>query len=93
MKYLLIATALVCSSSYALACNGRQLEEDLKFCVDTSAQRNGRGDVVAGAYEKDARRLDAGFNACQSHSGTAKDNYGKCSPGQKIDTARAVLKF
>jgi hypothetical protein len=80
------------SPAISFGCNYRQLEEDLRWClIDAGANQDARAEIVAGAYNKDSSRLDSGFNQCQAHSSTARDNYNSCSPGARIDTARAIL--
>jgi len=86
------ALLLLSIPSLAMACNYRQLEEDIRWCLmDPGADQNARAEIVAGAYNRDAARLDAGFDGCQAHSDAARENYRSCSPGARIDTARALL--
>lgn len=91
MRILLLVLILtLASTGIANACNWRQLMEDMKWCLDVP-DRDGRDDIILGAYNKDARKVRSGFRDCQSHSNTAKDNFDNCTAGQQIDAARAVL--
>jgi hypothetical protein len=81
------AGLLAFASGEALSCNMRQLEEDLRWCLDG---RDGRGDIAGGAHVKDAAQLERGWNDCDQ-SDTANHNFGECTAGQKIDTARVIL--
>lgn len=83
------ASLLTLVSTNALACNFRQLQDDFRWCLDG---RPGKGDIVGGAFVKDAAQLDRGWGACDQ-SDTADSNFGQCTAGQKIDTARAILGF
>lgn len=77
----------VLAAGEALSCNMRQLDEDLRWCLNG---RDGRGDIAGGAHVKDAAQLERGWDACDQ-SDTANNNFGQCTAGQKIDTARVIL--
>ena len=96
MKTHLLAASLLLTSILAPAahaCNYRQLTEDMRWCLqDAGANQNAKAKIVGAAATKNAALLDDGFNQCQSHSDTARKNYGQCAPGTRIDTARAILE-
>jgi hypothetical protein len=92
-KILMVLSASVVSTvliSPAHACNWRQLMEGMAWCVADTG-RDGYDDVLLGAAKKDAAKLDDGFESCQSGKKHEIKNYFECTPGQRIDAARATL--
>lgn len=81
---------LLVSAGTALACNKWQLNEDLAWCFDVRNDRPGRDEMIIGAYNKDAMRLNAGFLKCQTKD-SPRSNWKECSAGEQIDHARHVL--
>jgi hypothetical protein len=93
MKTRVLTLAMAClfslASTNALACNVRQLEEDLRWCLNG---RDGAGDIAGGAHVRDAGQLENGWDDCDQ-SDSANNNFGQCTAGQKIDMARSILNI
>jgi hypothetical protein len=83
-----VTITLFANSGLAIACDAGRLNGDIDWCLK-DANRDGWGDMVTGACNKDASKLRDGFRSCQ-HDGGIRDNYESCPAGQQIDTARAV---
>ena len=88
-----IILALLTPTAAAFACNGDQLDGDLKFCL-VDFNHLGRAMLLDGASEKDAVKLDKGFRVCQTGApgggNAALNNWGNCTDAQNIDHARQV---
>ena len=81
----------------AVACNGKQLEADLDWCIrDRGANFETPGadewsNIMEGACNKDADLLRDNFRDCQQDE-NVRENYDSCTAGQQIDTARALMQ-
>jgi hypothetical protein len=81
-------------SAHCSACDVARMEADMLWCIqDNCKNAGGRtqcDQLHGGACIKDSSKLDSGFEGCQKDN-RIQDNYHSCSPGQRIDSMRAVL--
>ena len=90
----LIFSAVFAFVSAALACDGGRMNADMDWCLKDGAKNMGGiinlNNFHGGACSNDASKLDSGFEGCQKDQ-QIQDNYHSCTPGQRIDHAKAAL--
>jgi len=91
---LFVLVIFTMAASPVSACDVPRMERDMTWYIEGGC-RNAGGrtqcdQLHGGACLKDASKLDSGFEGCQK-DGQIQSNYHSCSPGQRIDSMRAVL--